>query len=358
MNSIDHADKPHFSNHQHLFFISSPLHLIGAQVLVATTLKGQCCRLFFLKKELKEMIDAEGWESIDFLPWPRHFPVKGVFGRYRRTIRNAELVTSRATEANLITLYMPVIDSEAYNYNIAIARKITKGRQPDVCLIPDGLMNIRRHEQGRVRELSKIFRKLRRLITPSLNYYLFRGDRTGSDDPIVKRIYVFPDFPNEYSPEKTVDLDIVSSIKKSRRSDINIDKALVLSQPLTTTGELSDANLVKTSQAIDNYLRDTGIKDVDYKPHPRDKKNELLRDWYKELKTSTPLEYYLFKNPYKVIIGVHSTTLLLMKLLDSSCEVISFYPDLLKYKNENQLEENSKLFSQVGVEIKYFSEEV
>ena len=350
-NTVQASDK------QNLFFVASPLHLICAQILASTVYQGECNRLFFLKPDIESLLDSRYWASVDYLPWPRHYPLSGLFGRYRRIIENARIVEERARGARQIVLLMPVIDSEAYNYNISIGRKILQGRQPEVCLIPDGLLNIRRHEQGRLREFSKYFRKLRRLVTPALDYYLFKGDRTGSDDPLVKKIYVLPGFPNEYSPSKTIELNIVQMIQDGQRSTKNAQKALVLSQPLTAVGLISDDDHDKICTAIHNYLHHAGITEVDYKAHPRDKRNELFVDTYQPLEIDTPLEYYLFNNPYKVIIGINSTTLLLVKLLDKSCEAISFYPDLIKYKKAGELEENSRLFSRLGVEIKFYGDE-
>jgi len=354
MNPNKESNKSTCEIHQHLFFVSSPLHLICANVLASTIMKNKCCRLFFLKPELENMISNHIWESVSFLPWPRHFPVKGLFGRHRRTLNNLKLVRESVYNAEFITLYMPVIDSEAYNYNILLAKSIT-GVLPEVCLIPDGLLNIRKYDQGRIREIGKLFRKLRYLISPSLNYYLFKGDRTGSDDSIVKKIYVFPNIPNEYDAKKTVSLDIVDAIQKGKVTENNIDKALIVGQPLSTNNGFDDKGIDMVSEAIYDTLNDFGISKVDYKPHPRDKNKCLFKEGYNELDLDIPLEFYLIDNPYKVVIGVYSTALLMVRLLDETCSVISIYPDLVRYKKVGMSRDILNLFEQAGVQIIYFS---
>ncbi|MDH5426177.1 MAG: alpha-2,8-polysialyltransferase family protein [Gammaproteobacteria bacterium] len=341
-----------------MFFIASPLHLICARILATTVYRGETNRLFYLKPDIEKLINTSYWSSIDYLPWARHYPLAGLFGRFRRIIANANIVKARGRNAQQITLIMPVIDSEAYNYNISIAKNIMNGVTPEVHLLPDGLLNIRRHEQGKIREFAKVLRKFRRLFVPELNYHLFRGDRTGADDPIVTKIYTFPGFPNEYDKQKVIELDFRGAFKTHQHADINQHKALVIGQPLCALGVLSEKNLKTIADKIQEHIRDLGITEIDYKGHPRDKRNELCCNHYRPLTIEQPLENYIFENPYKVIIGINSTTLILSKLvLDDICEVVSCYPDLVLHRKANELDENTALFRSTGVKVIYSSDQ-
>jgi len=97
--------------------------------------------------------------------------------------------------------------------------------------------------------------------------------------------------------------------------------------------------------------------EIDYKGHPRDKQNELCHSEYNQLSIDQPLENYIFENPYKLIIGINSTTLILSKLvLDDTSEVVSCYPDLVIHRKERELDENTTLFKSTGVKVIYSSD--
>jgi len=122
------------------------------------------------------MIYDEGCESLSFT-LTKALSREGMVWRYRRNANNENIVKACAHEPQLITLYMPVIAYGAYYYNISLCKEIA-GVLPDVCLLSDGLLNIRRYEQDKIREFSKMFRKFSRLVAPLLNYYFFKGSIT------------------------------------------------------------------------------------------------------------------------------------------------------------------------------------
>jgi len=352
------AIKPFISSHENpikakkeaLFFIASPLHLICAEAIVSTLRTETTCRLFYLKPDLESIIKHKNWSSVDYLPWPRHFPLPGLFGRYRRIIENAKTVENKCKEATDISLYMPVIDSEAYNYNICISRQILHGRDPDVNLIPDGLLNIKRHSQGKTREYSKYFRKLRKIFTPWLDYYIYKGDRTGADASIVKKIYTLPNTPHEYDTNKAHEISFPKEQQNTLLSNTN--KALIIGQPLTSYNILTKDNLNYLTEALNNFLIGNDITETDYKAHPRDKINELYTPNYNKISPDEPLETYLIKNPYKIIISIYSTALFLSRILSSTnSRCVSFGIDLVDLTSNEEKTELINLFKKNKIEI-------
>jgi len=328
------------------------MHLICAEAIASSLKSPSTYRLFYLKPDLESILDHDKWDSIDYLPWPRHFPLPGILGRHRRLVDNVNIVKNRCSNATDISLYLPVIDSEAYNYYINIARIVLNGADPEVNLIPDGLLNVKRHNQGKIREYSKYFRKFRKLITPSLDYYIFSGDRTGSDAPIINRIYTLPNIPHEYDETKAEDILFMQTKQNTRLSNINSEKALIIGQPLTSYKILTKENLEYLTAAFNNYLKEQGITEVDYKSHPRDKIDELYLPSYNKIVPNEALEAYLIKNPYKIIISIYSTTLLLSRILSSpDCNSVSLGIDLAKLTSEEEKNNLITLFKKNNVKV-------
>ena len=240
-----------------IFLIYSPLHYLAAESIAAHF--GQNARnyLFFLKQEFKGVVDPSKWDAVEFLPWPRFYPEKGLFGTIRRTSNNLAVVGNVCAGASKIRLHTPVIDTEAVNYFINFLQGAHPEAKFSVRLLPDGLLNVQRHPLGLFKEMMQYFKKARRFIYPALNYYTFRGDRTGSDTKIVDRIYVLPGFPHEYDHSKTVE---ISLLKEGGDAGIRTalgttgKRALVLGQPLIAFNRFTKEDMQAVTMGIRTFI--------------------------------------------------------------------------------------------------------
>lgn len=338
-----------------IYLIYSPLHYLAAESVAVNFEQDAHNFLFYLKSEFKDMVDLEKWNSADFLPWPRFYPDKGLLGRLHRTRKNLAMVAGACKGAHEIRLHTPVIDTEAVNYFINHIRTTYPDAMFCVRLIPDGLLNIQRHPLSRFKEILQYCKKARRLICPDLNYYTFRGDRTGSDAKIVDRIYVMPGFPHKYDSAKTVELPSLcrAVCPAENKSQIPSRKrALVLGQPLTAFKRFTFENLQSVTSGIRAFIDTCGIDDIEYKSHPRDPDRELSHLDYRELAIDQPLEAYLADNTFDLIIGVYSTALLTARLiLPKSCRVVAYGTDLVKYRGDQEKANILSTFVSLDVEI-------
>lgn len=347
----DEAKEEEAGRTVNLYLIYSPLHYLAAQSVAANLEKGSANYLFYLKAEFREMIDPAGWDGVSFLPWPRFYPEKGLLGRTRRTLKNLELVADICQGASAIRLHTPVIDTEAVNYCINYLRSRYPKASFSARLIPDGLLNVQRHPLGFLKELMQYLRKARRLVTPALDYYPFRGDRTGSDDPIVDRIYVLPRFPHEYDRNKTFEISLLKPTESAAPPAV-IRRALVLGQPLTAFKRFSVADMQAVSLGIRALIAETGIADIEYKSHPRDPDREFGHPDYRELVIVEALETYLATHPYQLVIGVCSTALLTARLiLPEECRVVAYGMDMMQYRGEEDKKKIESPFRMLGVEM-------
>lgn len=338
-----------------IFLIYSPLHYLAAESVAEHF--GQNARnyLFFLKAEFKEMVDVSRWDSTEFLPWPRFYPDKGIFGRLRRTRKNLDIVATVCQGAREIRLHTPVIDTEAVNYLINHLRKMNPDALVCVRLIPDGLLNVQRHPLGRFKEALQYVKKLRRLVYPSLNYYTFRGDRTGSDAEIVDRIYVLPGLPHEYDSSRTMEIslfkgDTCQNLKTN--SSVEGKRALVIGQPLRAYKRFSDRDVRAVTSGIRTFIGACGIKTIYFKSHPRDPDNDLASQDYKELTIGVPLELYLSSASFDLVIGVYSTALVTARIiLPQSCRVIAYATNSMKYRSAKEKTNILSTFKSLGIEL-------
>lgn len=338
-----------------IFLVYSPLHYLAAESI--TVHFGQNARnlLFFLKPEFKELVDLSKWDAADFLPWPRFYPQKGLFGRIRRTRKNLAVVGSTCAGVSEIRLHTPVIDTEAVNYFINFLRTSYPTAEFSVRLIPDGLLNVQRHPLGRLKEIFQYCKKARRLICPALDYYTFKGDRTGSDAEVVDRIYVLQGFPHEYDRAKTVEISLLKEAPAcDRAADERSTKrrALVLGQPLIAFNRFTEEDMLSVALGIRAFIDDCGISEIEYKSHPRDSNREFGHQDYKELVIVNPLETYLASNHYDLIIGVCSTALLTARMiLPESCRIVAYGMDMIKYRGERDKKNVESPFLSLGVEV-------
>ncbi|NOY87396.1 MAG: hypothetical protein GXP52_08860 [Deltaproteobacteria bacterium] len=335
-----------------LFMVASPLHYFCARIIAERFCRDEARHLFFTRDFLSKIVSEEGWDSVTYLPWPRFYPKGGIFGKICRTRENLDIVAGKCPDAGFIRLHAPVIDTEAVNYHINFLRHSFPEARFTVRLIPDGLLNVQRHPLGISKKIGQYLKKLRRLVFPSLNYYIFKGDRTGSDDPIVDRIYVLPDIPHEYQPSKIVELPSFYSESVQSTEDGDLRNALVLSQPMSSMGHLSDREVVSIAHGIHQFLDGAGIEDIHFKRHPRDPRRDFFLPDYHEIEPEKPLEDYLVNHPYKIVIGFSSTGLVTAKMiLGGRCRVVSYGLDVVKEKGVEQRKKFERMLSDIGVEV-------
>ncbi len=330
-----------------IYVVSSPLHYLCARMAASAFGGGGENHLFFTREFLAPTISREGWDSVTFMPWPRHHPMPGPFGRIRRTRANLDLVAARCAGAGEIRLHAPVIDTEAVNYHINALKALVAPGRFSVRLLPDGLLNLTRRPQGALKEIGRYGMKLRRLVYPSLDYHLFRGDRTGSDAPIVDRIYVLPGFPHEYDQDKVVALPPFAGAA-ARGGE---GKALVVGQPLAGHRQMSRQEMEEVAGRIRRFLAAGGARELFYKPHPRDGARELFHPDYSVVDDPRVLEMHLADHPYALVVGVWSTALVTARLiLGPSSRVVSVGLEMVRWKDPREGEAVRALFAGAGVE--------
>lgn len=334
-----------------IFLIYPPLHYLAAESIVSQFERGSRNYLFYLKSKFGQLVDPSAWDGVEFLPWPRYYPERGMFGRMRRTIRNLTLVDGVCAGATELRLHAPVIDTEAINYLIRFLQSSHPGASFSVRLIPDGLLNVQRHPLGYFKETLQYVKKARRLTCPSLNYYTFRGDRTGSDDAIVDRIYVLEGFPHQYDRAKSVELPLLRDCPRAVQT-ASTKRALVIGQPLVVYRRFSQEDMRAVSEGIRAFIGDSGIEHIVYKSHPRDSQREFSHPDYQELTIQQPLETYLASTPHDLVIGVCSTALLTARMiLPPSCRVVAYGMDMMKYRGDQDRESIELPFRSLKVEM-------
>ena len=338
-----------------IYLIYSPMHYLTAESIAVHFEQNARNCLFFLKPAFKELVDPTKWDSAEFLPWPRFYPEKGFLGKLRRTIKNLDLVANACKGASEIRLHTPTIDTEAVNYFINYLRTTYSDALFTVRIIPDGFENIQRFPLSRFKVALQYCKKIRRLIHPDLNYYVYTGDRMGTDTDIVDRIYIIQGFPHEYSATKTVALPPLGHAGSNSEDVTSVTKeklALVIGQPMASSKRFTLKELVSVTSGIRELIAANGIECIEYKAHPSDSDRELSHPDYKELKISMPLETYLASTHFDLIIGVFSTALLTARLIQpQSCRIIAYATELIKYRGHNEKENLLSTFVTFGVEI-------
>ena len=95
------------------------------------------------------------------------------------------------------------------------------------------------------------------------------------------------------------------------------------------------------------------IDEVFYKPHPKDKEENLFEEGYKLLSGEVLIENFLSNNYFDYVIGVHSSVLIFAKqLYGNQTEVISFGLDKLKFKNQSLKIKLYNLYNELGIIIR------
>lgn len=337
-----------------LFFIFSPLHYLASERIVDYFEQDARNVLYYLKQQYGKIVNEVYWDTTRFLPWPRFYPLPGLFGASRRILDNLAIIGRDCAGASSVTLHTTVIDTEAVNYAINFLRRELPGADIRVRVIPDGLMNVQRHPLPPLRRLALRFRKTRKLFSPQLDYYIFSGDRTGADDPITDRIYLLPRFPHQYDPAKVVTIPslVNPTAPLDRQAGAEAGPVLVLGQPLLAFKRMSEPDMAAITEGIRTFIGDTGNGYIFYKAHPRDQHHDFCHSDYKNLVIDEPLESHLARNPYRLVIGIDSTALLTARLiLPATSRVVSYGLNRMLFRSEADRNSIYLPFRQLGVEL-------
>ena len=338
-----------------VYFAASPLQYLAAKRIAESFEQESRQVMVWYKPGLKSIVKPEEWDACAYLPWPRLEPMPGLFGRHRRLRQNIRLVADLIGGCETLVIHSAVFDTEAINYFLDALPKACGAASMHARILPDGLISIRRYPLTSAKRILQHTRKLRRVFAPELNYRCFSGDRIGSDAPFCDRIYVLPNLPNEYPAVKvTVLPPLVEGAHvpdgEARQAH---GRALVIGQPLVDCGLLSSQDAKAVTEAIREWLRQEGIRDIDYKAHPKDPAMELIHPDYHLINPPEALESYLASTPYDAVIGVRSSALLFARsLYPASTRVLAFGWDKIRFKSKEEQQDMRNAFVKSGVTFK------
>lgn len=333
-----------------LFFVASPLHYLAARTVARHFEAGHRCILVCYRDKVEKTVDPAEWDHVVYAPWPRFDPLPGRFGSHRRLLDNLRKVAAIVGHADELRLHSPVFDTEAVNYFLRGLPRLCGARRMHARILPDGLLNIQRYPLSLSRRIGQHFRRLRRLVSPQLDYWCFSGDRIGSDAPFVDRIYTLPGFPSPYPREKVVALPPL--VDTPAVGGAGAPRALIVGQPLVGIGALDADGLADITRRMTDWLVAEGIVDVDYKAHPRDPNHEFRVPGSALLEIDEPLETYMARRGYTVIIGVGSTTLFMARqIFGPAMPILSFGMDRVHIKEEGKLKRTLALMKALSIRI-------
>lgn len=335
-----------------VYFVASPIHYLSAR-RVAQDYEAGTRRILVHYRDLSPaMISRGDWDEVLHIAWPRLDPLPGLFGRVRRLRENLERVALAVGPCHEIHIHSPVFEPEAINYFLRGLPLLTGAREMRARLLPDGMDNLRLYPLTLGRHLVQMVRQLRRLYDRRLVYRGFRGDRMGSDAPFVDRIYVLNGFPHPYPPDKVVELAPLV-VSRHAGSGSGGRRALVLGQPLVSSGYVIDAEREQIAADIASWLEQQGFTDVLYKAHPREVwPRELTRVHYKDLTLTEPLECHLAEQAYDAVCGSSSTALITARqILGSDCRIASFGLECMNNLDATSQEQLRRLMQDYNIEV-------
>lgn len=333
-----------------VYFVASPLQLLAARQIAATHERGARQVLVWYKRGVGPLVEAEDWDASAYMPWPRWEPLPGAFGGHRRLLANLDAVAALVGRCDTLHLHSAVFDTEAVNYFLRALPARCGARTMRARILPDGVISIRRYPLTAGKRALQQLRHLRRLAAPELRYWTFGGDRIGSDAPFCDRVYVLPGLPHEYPAHKAVTLaPLVAPAGEAGRA---VRRALVVGQPLHGAGLADAGERDRIAAAMQHWLQDAGIHEVDYKGHPKDPARELLQpDWH-VLELDQPLETYMQHEPYSAVLGVRSSALLFARqIYGPAVPVLAFGWERLRFKSSGEREDMSRAFGELGVTL-------
>jgi hypothetical protein len=336
-----------------LYFVATPLHYLAARRVMALHEGGSRNVLLHYLKSVEPVVRPADWDAAAYLPWPRFDPLPGLLGKLRRQRDNLRRVAALIPDGTEeICLHTCTIDTEAVNYHIEHLRRAFPGAKFAVRLLPDGVMNLERHPLKWNKRLAQWVAAARRLAAPELRYHRFSGDRAGSDDAIVERIYTFPGWPHEYEPRKVRPLPLAAAEETGTGTGSSVRRAVVIGQPLIEYRLWSERDSTAATAAIRAWLAQRGIKEICYKAHPKDSRRELWHPDYTELTLQEPLEMHLAAARYDAVVSVCSTSLFLARQLCSErTSVSAFHADRVRFRRRRQREVYFDLYRRLNITL-------
>lgn len=334
-----------------IYFVSSPLQYLASKAIADTFERNGRQILIWYKPGVGPVVIREDWDAIAYMPWPRLEPLPGLFGRQRRLIENIEMVAALAGTCDVLQIHSAVFDTEAINYFLKALPSLCGARHMSARILPDGIISIRRYPLNILKRFLQQLKRVRRFIDPRLSYWPFTGDRIGSDAPFCDRIYVMPGLPHEYPAEKVSILPpLVKPLMSKSDTNKTAKRALVVGQPLVTTGLIAESSLPIITDDIFNWLVKERFDIIEYKGHPKDKSLELCRNEYTVLEFNEPLENWMSKTRYDAVIGVRSSALLFARqIYPPDTKVIAFGWSKVKFKSKNEYDDMFNAFKDIGI---------
>jgi hypothetical protein len=277
----------------------------------------------------------------------------GLMGGQKRLLQNIRTLAAAVGPCEQLVLHSAVFDTEATNYFLRALPRRVGATVMQARVIPDGLISVRRYPQGILRILSRYSRKLRRILTPELNYWCFAGDRTGTDAPFVDLIYVLHGLPHQYPAYKVCTLPPLVESQQQQAPKIGTASALVIGQPLVANGILRDQELPALTRELHEFLHSEGVEHIVYKPHPKDTNHELAATSDECLPLDEPLETHMSHKNYRFVVGARSSALLFARqIYPAEVRVIGFGWDRMRFKSKAERRDLQQAFRTCGVEIR------
>jgi hypothetical protein len=336
-----------------VYFVASPLQYLAARRIAERFEPGARQVLIWYKRAVGAVIQPHEWDACAYMPWPRFDPLPGWFGAHRRLLENLHHVATLVGECDTLLLHSAVFDTEAINYFLRGLPRACHAQSMHARILPDGLISIRRYPLSAFKRLQQQARRLRRLVSPELDYWPFTGDRIGSDAPFCDRIYVLPGLPHEYPAQKVVVLPALVDSAVQQPGQAGERRALVIGQPLVGFNLMTRADCDRVGADIHAWLLRQDVARIDYKGHPKDANQDLMQPGYHVLKLSEPLESYLGKQRYDVIAGVRSSALLFARqIYGPHTPVVAFGWDRVRFKSDAERDDMRRAFQQCGVVLR------
>ncbi len=333
-----------------VYFVASPLQLLAARQIAQTIESGARQVLVWYQPGVGQQVRADEWDASSYLPWPRRHPLPGWMGRHRRLLANIDLVAALVGPCDTLLLHSAVFDTEAINYFLRALPRRSGAHTMHARILPDGIVSIRRYPLSPIKRVAQCMRKLRQLLSPTLDYWMFSGDRIGSDAAFCDRIYVLAGLPHEYDPARVVVLAPLVERSAQLSAVTTPRRALVIGQTLVSAGLMTTADRDAVALQIEQWLATCDIDQIDYKRHPKDNQLELCRPGYQVLELHEPLEVWLGNTPYAIVVGVRSTALLFARQLCApQTQVVAFGWDRTRFKSAQERSDMQAAFDKAGV---------
>jgi len=337
-----------------LYFVATPLHYLAAR-RVALSFEADARQvLVWYRPNVERVVRAADWDAASYMPWPRFEPLPGWFGRHRRLRENIRRVAQLVGRCERLHIHSPVFDTESINYFLRALPAACGASTMHARILPDGLGSMVRQPLGPARRLAQRLRRLRRLVAPELDFWVYDGDRTGADAPFCDRVYVLHGFPHPYPVHKTVSLPPLADAQAARPREAGAaPRALVVGQPLEGIGQLDAEQVAALTHEIHDWLAQQGITEILYKAHPRDPRHELRHRSDRLLEIDEPLEAWMSREPCDAVVGVHSTALLMARqIYGPSTQVVGFGWDRVRFRSVGAKQDALAAFQAAGVTLR------